>query len=769
MLLSIYDPLNLRDSITSITNFLKEANASEAAPKNILHCLQVLLKGICFEERDFDGVILMIQKVFSGNISESKIDFVARKVLSGEADHTLRENIACITKEILACPRSRMLFEQLYRQVSPRFFEETDISRIEKEFEQKDYTGFLLSIIRHGFSVLYNLPAIFATRIYQEALTYDYNSPLRFELMRVAGEMGNKNAALEYGNYIARDGSYGKAFEYLMLAVPLPAAVWNLAYLIEMRYVGTEQIRQFKEALKLDEKLASKDFSERIWELDMVSCRETDLEQYDMCVYKAYFLLAYSGFFKAFNSMAKLLGAKRIVAKSPDRTDSIQVLIDKYYRLAISGSNVMAMNNRSRFLLNKYTADELSNSEADYMLELIRVSKDMNFARAHYYHGLYLEHNAQDADDVLARKQEIISSYKQALDLGLGGTDVRGDTCYRLGQLVTDVTKKQMYFQKAIENGAYDAAYYLALLSFEEYTTSKKNEHLLKAKKILDENVLFISGKVKNGVKILYEEIGNILEPEAKEQGDQNDNDKPKIEPSIGSKEIHEMLLRPLLGLRPQESIPEILQWLDKNSGNFSAEELSSYTHSVEAFRNEDRLQEQYRQMLTDFAYRHWEQLSLEGHAQAQYYYSGHLEQNRQVETALSWLQKSAEGGYKEAQRKLGEIYSDTGMAKKFGVAPDVQAAEKWYLLAAEQGDKRSALSLGYMYDQYRNRYKMSFKGTHEIDTYESLWRNMVNFHLFSKTILVPDDRKAEHYYRRVAQDGFRQPLSSFLEHKDDL
>ena len=56
---------------------------------------------------------------------------------------------------------------------------------------------------------------------------------------------------------------------------------------------------------------------------------------------------------------------------------------------------------------------------------------------------------------------------------------------------------------------------------------------------------------------------------------------------------------------------------------------------------------------------------------------------------AYLWAQKAAERGLAKAEFALG-YYTETGI----GRPPDLQEAKKWYLRAAEQGQKRAMAKL---------------------------------------------------------------------------
>ena len=133
----------------------------------------------------------------------------------------------------------------------------------------------------------------------------------------------------------------------------------------------------------------------------------------------------------------------------------------------------------------------------------------------------------------------------------------------------------------------------------------------------------------------------------------------------------------------------------------------------------------------------------------------------------MKWLENAATGGHPEAGRKLGDIYSNYGKAEKYKIKPNALTAEKWYQLAAAQGDKCSELYLGYLFDRYRDYYRRpSHIAAPGSGTYEKIWHDLITFRTFSDMILVPDNKKAECYYKTVAEKGFKQPLEYFLEHK---
>ena len=255
------DTLNLRDLIESITDHVRMYGNADSQPRTILSFLNTLLPGLPLSGGSAESWITILQKILSGNISYTKAEPLVAQICSGEMDAELTANLSKITAVLSELPEERPFYQQLQQRVSLRFFSGREKDSLQDLLERRCYPAFLLALIKHSFSRMYNIPCFFAERIYEEALTYDYDSTLRFALMREAALNGSKNASLEYGNYLAKSGPYEEAFEYLLLAVPLQPAIWNLAFLIEKRWVGAEQAKRCRAELKIDDKLSGKEFA----------------------------------------------------------------------------------------------------------------------------------------------------------------------------------------------------------------------------------------------------------------------------------------------------------------------------------------------------------------------------------------------------------------------------------------------------------------------------------------------------------------------------
>ena len=472
---SLNDPLNLRDLIDQITAHVRTEGPSDAQPRTLNKFIESLLANVTVpvsttkkkvEEYWADA----LQKVFSGNIHYSKLKSLADEITSGKLNGLLLVNLQRIVDEISTLPKAEKLYSRLWEDVSKRFFPESEISELQSYLDQDgknvaDKAAFLLILLKHGFSTLYNLPCFFSERIYEEALTYDYDTPLRFSLMREAAENGNRSAALEYGNYLAKNEKYEEAFRFLLIATPLPSAVWNLAYLIEnmegnkeKEWVGNEQLRQFRSELKIEEKTGKDEncvpFLDELEDLVYTGDKPAYADAY-LTAYRTYFFLAHRDFFKAYNSMAKLLEQGKIGFSGPDGDAKAALLRSRYSSIAIAGGNVMALSNEGNRLRREREEQKLydsSSSDEQYVKELLTVAAERDFMHARYFLGMYKEYAlAHGADDISLK--EIVNEYREAEELDHDGTGMRGRLYIRIAKLEKNRDLKIKYYEKALEKG----------------------------------------------------------------------------------------------------------------------------------------------------------------------------------------------------------------------------------------------------------------------------------------------------------------------------
>ncbi|MBR4289491.1 MAG: hypothetical protein IKT52_02500 [Oscillospiraceae bacterium] len=515
---SIYfgDALNLRDSILLITNYIRDQGRADDNPRNIVTFLNLLFKELPLKDENNTNIVMTMQKMFSGNVLPSKLSHVIDNIVSGKWNTELLRSLDGISRTLFDITSSDSFYKMMMEKVSLCYFSKDEYATLQYYLDAKKYDYFLLVIIIHGFNTLFNLPCFYADRMYDEALTYDYDSPVRFELMHIAAEKGNKNAALEYGNFIAKKGPYPEAFRFLLMAFPLPAAIWNAAFLLENHLVGADQLAQFKSVAKIDEKLSSDEFNQVRAEIDCIICNESNpLYQGQLLyAYRSYFYLAYKGFFKGFNSMAKLLGRNQVsIIPSEDKYDA-HSLVSKYSQKAICGGNIMAMCSEGSGLLKTFLsqpADEFPPQDERYMLEVIQTSAEAKMVRSNFNLGNYYEHLLNTSNRADCGRSEIRKIYEKALLMDVDGSIIKGNLLYRLGCLANNNEEKLAYFSKALEAGAYDAAHRIALILFEKYLITGQRYVLLKASSMLNENIPYMTPKVRTDAQMLQEEIKELF------------------------------------------------------------------------------------------------------------------------------------------------------------------------------------------------------------------------------------------------------------------
>lgn len=586
MVTSIIDTLNLRDYILLVVEFIKKWGSPKASPRTTLSFLKDLFSGADFRylykdgappnktaEKSVDDFADTIQRMFTGNVHYSRLNALSNDIVSGTYDKLLLSNLDAICKSIDSTSHPEYLYSHIMRLVSCRFFSDSEKNDIKVFYEEGLHNYLHLVIVKHAFASLYNIPCFFAERIYQDALTYDFDSPLRFSLLKVSADYGNKVASLEYGNYLAKTPNaarqvykiprnvtawmksmaeemeacplkkqiklvisgellsesptdeaddldntstpnYPEAFKYLLAAFPLPAAIWNAAFLLEQHFLGNEQEEELRSALRIQEKIDASEFNNVRDELSSVIYTGGIPEEAStmLFLYSVYFYLAYRGFSKAFNSMAKLLHTGTVSVYSAVSSHTTENLKEKYWAYGIRGGNPTAIANYGNKLLrdieDSHTFDP--DSEKTHLTEeLLTVAASLDFMRANYGLGRFYEYAGKYVDHPFKTPSGILEIYKYAAKLDRDGDGVGGDLYFRMAALTNDQRKKKEYYQKALTAGKYDASYHLALLIFREYQATGRRELLLGANEYLINHRSFISSEIKPLADLLSQTINN--------------------------------------------------------------------------------------------------------------------------------------------------------------------------------------------------------------------------------------------------------------------
>ncbi len=518
---SLNDNLNLRDFIGAITDFIREGGSADAQPKNIVGFFSVVLDLPILVDGKKDPTINMLQKLLSGNIplGTGAVQALAEEICSGAKDPLLREKLGMVADTVAACGNEKKLYGLLCSRLSLRFFAPEEKHALQHMAEQGEYVSFLLALLKHGFSALYNLPCFFAERLYAEAITCDYDSPHRFALMKLAAENGNRDAAMEYGNYLARSGPDSGAEDYFMMALPKPSAAWAFTYLIEIGWTSDKWIERFRSAFRTEEKLASEELREHLAELEGLCCIEKESRKAEtmLFVYRAYFCLAYQGFFKAFNSLAKLLEQGEVYFAGPEGEQKAEQLCRSYRRAGIGASNVLAALNEGRRLMekrmtnNEYAPDS---EEEQYMRELLELAAGMELRDANFYLATYLEYEGKRDPGLTERREQALEHYRLAVKQDVYNNGMDGRLWLQLGKISDSPEEKTEFLTKALKKKQWEAAYYLAELEAKQYMAggNAANLHLLTALELLRDNLELLTGETREKAKKLQRALESLSE-----------------------------------------------------------------------------------------------------------------------------------------------------------------------------------------------------------------------------------------------------------------
>lgn len=478
----VNDSLNLRDLVEQITDYAKVNNCE---PKNAKSLFRLLFRNInppdasgTKKKADADtgvddGMISNLQKLLSGNVPIDAVMPLSDAIMRGAYDKQFRANLLPIVTQFENTPDSYSFFSRLAKQISPRFFDSDEIDRLKACISAEDYSDFLQGLFKHAFKTLYNIPAFFCERLLDEALTYDYDSPVRYEIMRVAAR-SNKRAACEYGNYLAKNGPYDLAFQYMMKALPLPSAIWNIAFLIETHKLSRDAVRQFQAAVFYEEKILD-ETSAAFPEIADIVCTEKVPAYDDMVIaFRSYaFLASKCNFFKGYNSMAKLLSSTRFTLKPKSNYDK-ESLVKEYYCRAIAGGTPMALNNVGIALMDKVESGVLSGTEEhehELLTECLTIASDYGMANANYRLARYMEYFGN------ASNEEVIKQYQRVIALDIDNTRLHGLAYYSLGMLETNANQRRDYFKQALACGHLSAIVNLMNEDYIEMTQSDQPEY----------------------------------------------------------------------------------------------------------------------------------------------------------------------------------------------------------------------------------------------------------------------------------------------------
>lgn len=484
------DPLNLKDLIQTITDFLHDKDPESSLgtmldflnrlfQDNVISDFAEESKRVPHENGPLNGVVIDMQKLLSGTPLPKSYRKFFELLEGGQLDEAIRTNLQVVLNALDRVDGSAAFWRSLRGSITFPFFSRTEVARLRELIDQKAYEDCLLDLLKHSFKNWKSIPAFAAQHAYEEAQTYDFDSPPRYKLLKLAADLGHERAAQEYGNYAHRmyhdrqQADYqSDAFRYTLKALPLPSALWNLAYQLMGQDLSREQVDELRRTINLEKKLGlvkaretkrkeserkESEFEAVLPELEYVHCMaDTAAKQrsYDLA-YRINFYLAYSGFAKGFNSLYVLLCMDKYGFELTDKAPFADkaALADYYLEQAAANGCLFALQNAGlagcKHLLQQQGAGaDVDPQELTYTRQMLQTAASYGMERSAVSLGeLYLD--GPDPNPGEAQRW---------LDLAVSYNDHNVRALCGLGRLANSSEKKRQLFQRAMRAGSGEQA-----------------------------------------------------------------------------------------------------------------------------------------------------------------------------------------------------------------------------------------------------------------------------------------------------------------------
>lgn len=515
------DPLNLKGLIQAITGFLHDNNPNTKLD-NMVKFLNLLFEdnvifGIVHAKHPGAGtakakgaqsktsnpVVVDMQKLLSGTPLPKSYESFFECLRDGELDEAIRAKLQKVLSDIDGARNPAAFWRSLRSSITYPFFSRDEAKRLQGLIDGKEYESCLLELLRHGFLNWKSIPAFSARHAYEEAQTYDFDSPPRYKLLKLAADLGHERAAQEYGNYAHRmyhdrqQADYlSDAFRYTLKALPLPSALWNLAYQLMGQELSHEQVEELRRTINVENKLAGEDFEDVRPEKDYVHCMAdtaTQQSSYELA-YHINFYLAYKGFAKGFNSLYVLLRMDKYGFELADNAPFADkaALADYYLQKAAANGCLFALQNTGladskRLLQQHREGGAVDPQELAYTRRMLQTAASYGMARSAVALGeLYLDGPDPEPDQA-----------QKWLELAVSYNNHNVRALCDLGRLANSSEKKLQRFQDAMRAGSAEQAgaadrqlaAHAALLYAQErsrqYVLSSNSEYLRDADKFV--------------------------------------------------------------------------------------------------------------------------------------------------------------------------------------------------------------------------------------------------------------------------------------------
>lgn len=207
--------------------------------------------------------------------------------------------------------------------------------------------------------------------------------------------------------------------------------------------------------------------------------------------------------------MAKLLGSPRyeFALLDSEAYSSKIAMADRYYRKAIEGGCILAMQNVG---IQKYgqliNSSQKSQYDILYTEKLLQTASYYGLSRsAESLGGFYLD--CLDEPNYTEAKYYLEKSSK---------SKNRGDSFFRLGQIASSWEEKANLYRKAMESGKADAAYPYALAEHEIYCMDGDLSRIRRAVNAIEQYSLKMSHETQAQALSYADELRKLLDSHQK-------------------------------------------------------------------------------------------------------------------------------------------------------------------------------------------------------------------------------------------------------------
>ena len=519
--LGLNDELNLKALIQKIVLFVKARNDIEN-PDTVAKFLDMLISGI--ESVDVSGYPFLsdeviprkrgknkkeknkythptvsdLQKVLSGNVTLDKLELFSKLVHVGAYDELFKKNLEPLVRKIEQCDPSNTFFFELLNLCDPWYFSPAEFQVINIAIDKKDFVVLLIELLRHGFDNLENIPAYFGQRVYEQAQTFDYDSPVRYELMRYAADSGIEQACLEYANFLAKRDDYSvpltveevpkfeESLRYFLLANGYAPALWNIGFILEKYNIPKKTVSHINQTLRINKRLKEIDADLIRDELDVIKpSPKSENPNEVILAYKIHFYLAFKKdpFAKSFNSLSNMLYSGKVIVDESKTKLTSEVLIARYRELAAKRQDILALTNLGsswvkkllsgddsfesdpeRFLTNMQLLELAASTKMNRALYNLAVAESYMSSEAKSNKGYQSFPNEPDPIQIMNTRALLL----EALRANQDDPQKAGELYYRLGILepLQNEDLREKYFDEAARLGYPDAIYEVSLRQY---------------------------------------------------------------------------------------------------------------------------------------------------------------------------------------------------------------------------------------------------------------------------------------------------------------